>query len=455
MKTIEQTAPKPEHLKGALEHLITLAKAHGAEQADAVAAHARSLSVGVRGGALEDVDNSEGRDIGLRVMIGKRQACVSSSDLSTASLEALAERACAMAKLAPEDPHIGLADPSLLAKSKPELDIIDTQAAPMADDLLVRAKEIEAAALAVPGVKQAEGASAYVAGTAVYLLTSHGFSKGWQSTRHGQSVSAIAEQDGALERDYDYHSTRHLLDLKTTAYLGQRAGERAVARLGSKKMASGSMPVMFERRIAGSLLSSFVSAISGPSITRGVSFLKDALHSQVFAKNVQITDDPFIKRGMGSRPWDGEGVQLGATKLIEDGVLKTWLLNTATAHKLGMSTTGHATRSIGAPPGVASTNVYIHAGDTSPENMMADIGKGLLVCEMFGPSINPNTGDYSVGVSGYAIENGKRAYPVSEITIASNLKDMFSILRPCDDLIFEQATTAPTLMVPEMVIAGE
>ena len=440
-------------LEPALKKLLSYAKKHGAENADAISTHGRSLGIVVRQGALEDVDNSEGKDIGLRVLVGQRQACVSSSDLSNPSLERLAERAVAMAKLAPEDPYCGLADDKLLSKDDHKLDVFDgTEMSP--HTLKDRALDVEKAALGVKGVQQAEGASASWSSSALFFMTSHGFAKGWRASRHALSVSAIAEQDGAMERDYDSHSTRWLEDLKSPEEIGTLAGSRAIARLGSKQMASGALPVMFDRRVSAALVNALKGAIMGPSIARGVSFLKDSMGAPIFSKEIQIIDNPLRQRGQASRPWDGEGVAVKEQHLIKDGVLKTWILNSASARQLELTTTGHASRGLGAPPGVGTTNTYMAAGLKTPDQLLAEMGEGLLITEMFGPSLNSNTGDYSVGVAGFKIEKGKRAFPVSEITIASNLIEIYKTLIPANDLIFNKSTVAPSLLCEGITIAG-
>ena len=453
MKNTANNAPDVASLKPALETLLKLAKDQGADKADAITAHGRSLSIGVRDGELEDVDNSEGKEIGLRVFVGQRQATVSSSDLSADSLNRLAERAVAMAKLAPEDPYCGLADPKRLATETPELDIYDPKELAAAE-LFERAKELDKVTRSVDGVSQADGATAYAVSSAVFFMTTHGFAKGWKSSQHGLSVSAIAERDGAMERDYDYVGGRWFEDLASPESVGTKAAHRALAKLGSKQMESEAMPVLYDRRVANSLVSAFTSAISGPSIARGVSFLTDALNEQVFHKDITITDDPYMVRGHGSRPWDGEGVAGQKMNLIENGVLNSWLLHTASANQLQMSTTGHGHRSIGTPPGVSASNTYLHAGKKSPAQLMKEIGAGLLITDMFGPSLNANTGDYSVGVSGFAIVDGVKAYPVNEVTVAGNLKDMFKSVTAADDLIFNQPMCSPSLLFAEMVVAG-
>ncbi|NNE57118.1 MAG: TldD/PmbA family protein [Hellea sp.] len=444
----------PDSLRPALESLLVKAKSFGAEAADAVATYGRSLHVTVRGGEMEEVDNSEGQDIGLRVIIGQRQACVSSSDLSEPSLEKLAERGVAMARLAPKDPYCGLADPDQLAKSSPDLDLYDDKEI-SPEDLLERAKQIEAAALAVKGVTQAEGMTADSSKSAVYFMTSDGFSNGWRSSHHGLSGMALASRDGEMERDYDFHGTRWYEDLRSPDAIGTKAGERAIARLGARQIQSGQMPVLFDRRLAGSLLSSLLGAISGLAIARGTSFVKDKMGEAIFAAGVNIIDDPLIKRGNGSRPWDGEGVEVKKTHLVKDGILQTWILNSSAARQLKLQTTGHAARSISSPPGISASNAYIDAGAKSPAELMNDLGNGLLIREMFGPSLNPNTGDYSVGVAGFKIENGAIAHPVSEVTIASNILDMYQSLLPGSDLKFESSVNAPSLLVESMMVAGQ
>jgi len=438
-----------------LEALLKAAKDAGAEAADAVATHGRSLGIAVRDNALEDIDSSESRDIGLRVIIGQRQACVSSSDLSSDSIRTLAERAVAMAKLAPNDPHCGLPDPDQLSETRGAavLDVWDETTLDPAK-LKTRAHELEAAALSVEGVAQAEGANASWTTSAFSYATSDGFKDGWRASRHGLSVSAIATKNGAMERDYDHESTRYFNNLPDPVQIGQAAGQRATARLGSRQIPSAALPIIFDERISGSLVAALLGAISGPSITRGVSFLKDHLNQAVFAPNIQIIDDPLLPRGDGSRPWDGEGLPVKKQYLVQDGILKTWLLNMSSARQLNLASTGHATRGLGTPPGVSATNTWLAPGVKSPEALMAEIGEGFLISEMFGPSLNSNTGDYSVGVSGFKIENGQRAFPVSEVTIAGNLRDMFKKMIPANDLKMDSATNAPSLLCEGLTLAG-
>ncbi len=451
--TPKDTPLNPADLKAPLKSLLALAKRAGADSADAVATHGRSLSVTVRGGDIEDVDSSEGRDVGLRVMVGKRQACVSSSDISEASLSMLAERAVAMAKLAPEDPYCGLAPQDRLATNNPDLQLFDP-AVRSPEDLKSDAIRLENAALTVKGVAQANNASAGATSSAIFFATSHGFAKGWRSSRHNFSVVAIAEKDGAMERDYDYSGERWLEDVRSPEAIGRRAGERTIARLGGAQLKSGKLPVMFDRRVSAGLVSALTGAIAGPSVSRGVSFLLGKVGEPVFNPEISILDDPSILRGHGSRPWDGEGISVAPRPVIDKGVLTGWLLNCASARQLELETTGHAYRGIGSPPGVASTNLILQNGETSKADLMKEMGTGLLVTDMFGPSLNSNTGDYSVGVSGYKIEGGVITTPVTEVTVAGNLLDIYKNMRPADDLDIDGATAAPSLYLGELAIAG-
>ncbi len=438
-----------------LSQLIDFARAAGATEADAVGIYGRSSSITVRSGELEDIENAEGFDVGLRVIVGRRQASVSSSDLSKDTLKRLAERAVAMAKLSPEDPYAGLAPESSLSPRRDAdgLDLFDpTEISP--DALKARALAVEAAALSVPGVRQAEGASASYQWSAVRLRTSHGFDGGHRGSRHGISVSAVAERDGAMERDYDYHSLRWLDDIRSPENVGRKAGERAVARLGSQPMQSGAMPILFDARVSATLPGALIGAITGSSVARGVSFLKDNLGDALFSKAINITDEPLRVRGLASRPFDGEGVSVERFPIIKDGVLQSWLLNSATARQLGLATTGHAARGLSGGPGISPSNIVMDAGPLDKMALVKEAGNGLLVREMFGPSLNPTTGDYSVGVSGTAIHNGALAEPVSEVTIAGNLRDVFASMVAGSDLDWDRDIVSPSLLVEGLTLAG-
>jgi PmbA protein len=444
--------PNPDLVK-TLDALLLKAKRAGAEEADGIVTYGRALSVSVRGGELEDIDNSEGRDVGLRVMIGGRQACVSSSDVSGRSLDQLAERAVAMAKLAPADPYCGLPDAVVSDIDVKAYDLYDDHVL-SPDDLKSRALEVEAAALGVDAVAQAMGSSASFSQSDFTFGNSRGFRAGWASSRHGISTAAIAERDGAMERDYDYASFRHFADLPDPRKIGETAGKRAAARLGAEKIASGAMTVFYDQRKASSLLSALLGAINGNAITRGVSYLKDKMGEAVFNDSINIIDDPLMIRGLATRPCDGEGAAVQRAHLIKNGVLQQWLLNTSAAKQLGLTTTGHASRSVSHPPGIGASNVYLEAGALTPAAMFAEAGAGLLVTDMFGPNVNANTGDYSVGVSGFLIEGGQISKPVSEITIAGNLLEMFTSLTAANDLKFDSSVNAPTLRVEGMMVAG-
>ncbi len=436
-----------------LERLIRDAKALGADAADALLVDAVAASVSYRLGKLEDVERAESSDLGLRVFVGQRVAFVSSTDFSNDALKALPARALEMARLAPEDKYAGLAPKDRLAKSFPALDTEDANE-PSAETLIARAKDVEAAAMAVKGVTNSEGGGASFSRSEVALATSEGFFGRHAGTSHSLGVSVLAGDGTEMERDYDHASARHGSDLDTPEKIGKSAGERAVARLHPRKVKSQAVPVVYDPRVSSGLVGHFAGAISGSSIARGVSFLKDAMGKQVFSSAVTIVDDPHRKRGQRSKPFDGEGVANRKWSLAEKGVLTTWLLDCASAKQLGLQTTGHAARGTGGPPAPSPTNLYMEPGPLSPEALMADIKQGFYVTELIGMGVNGVTGDYSRGAAGFWIENGKIAYPVSEITIAGNLKDMFLKLTPANDLVFRFGTNAPTIRVEGMTIAG-
>jgi PmbA protein len=438
-----------------LETLLADAKAAGADAADAVLYHAVSSGVSWRMGKLEDVERSESADLGLRIIIGKRQASVSTTDHSAASLKELAERCAAMAKAAPEDKYCGLAPEDLLAKEPyKDLDLGDYDE-PSTEELKARAAECEAAALAVEGVTNSSGAGASYGEGQKWLMTSHGFFGASGGSNHSVSVSVLAKNDDGMERDYDYDSKTHYGDMKAPEVVGRSAGARTVARLSPRKLKSRTALVIYDNRLSRSLLSSLAGAVNGGAIARGVSFLKDKMGAQLFQKHINVIDDPHIPRGAGSRPFDGEGVANDRIDLIKDGVLTAWILNSSQARQLDLQTNARATRGTGGAPGSSSTNLYLERGDRSPEQLMADAGQGLLVTDMFGPQVNPNTGDYSVGCSGFWFEGGAVAYPVSEITIAGNILDMFKNLQPANDLEFLGSTNAPSVLINAMTIAGD
>lgn len=438
-----------------LNDIVKAALKAGADAAEAVSADRRSLSVGVRNGKLEDVEREESRDLGLRVFVGQRQASVSASDLSPATQARLVERAVAMARLAPEDPHAGFAPEDRLARGPfIDLDLFDPSER-SAQTLEQVSAEAEAAALAVPGVARSEGGHAGWSSTRWRLVTSHGFDGAYEGSAFSLGVGVIAEKDGAMERGGESRSTRHLSDLPGADLIGRTAGERAVARVGPRKIASTTAPVIFDNRMAGQIVSPAIGAISGPSIARGTSFLKDRMGQRVFAEGVTLIDDPFRPRGMGSTPFDDEGVAVEKRALFDDGVLTTWLLNSASARQLGLESTGHASRGLAGPSGVSTHNLHMEPGERDLAGLMADAGTGLLVTSMFGPSLNGNTGDWSAGVSGFWFENGVIAYPVSEVTVAGKLTDLYLRLERGSDLEFRGGFNVPSLMFDAVAIAGK
>jgi PmbA protein len=435
------------------ERLVGAARKAGADAADAVAVRSVSQSVEIRDGAVEESERSESDDLGLRVFVGKRQAVVSTNDLRGDGVKALAERAVAMARVAPEDRFTGLADSALLAKDFPDLDLVDPDL-PQVALLEELARDAEAAALEVQGVTKSGGASASAGIGGMVLVTSHGFKGAYLASRYGLSMTAIAGEGTAMERDYDYSSTLHAADLDKPEKVGKTAGERAVERLNPLKAATGKVPVVFDRRIAGSLIGSLASAANGAAIARKTSFLMDKLGQQIFAKGIRIIDDPLRKRGQRSRPFDGEGVAGRKLALVEDGVLMTWLLDSATGRELGRATTGHASRGVSSSPSPGATNLYLEAGTATPDALIADIEQGFYVTDLIGSGTNIVTGDYSRGASGFWIEKGKRSYPVSEVTIAGHLSEMFRTLTPANDLEFRYGTNAPTLRIEGLTVAG-
>ncbi len=434
--------------------LVAAAKRAGADAGDALYVCNASTQVQIRLGQLEDVERSEGEDIGLRVFVGTRSASVSSSDLSAFALDALVERAVAMAREAPEDPWSGLAPEDRLLKGRgPDLDS-DDGADPSPAMLRERADAVEAAARGVAGITNSEGGGASASRSVIAIATSHGFAGGYSSSGYGCSASVIAGEGANMQRDYAYDSTRHWADLEPADLIGQRAGERAVKRLNPGKLSSGEMPVVFDPRVGAGLLGSLAGAITGSSVARRTSFLLDRLGEQVFAKGIIIRDDPHRLRGLRSKPFDGEGLPTAPVDIIADGVLTTWLMDSASARQLGLKPTGHATRGVGGPPGAGTTNLFMMPGALSPAALIADIKLGLFVTELIGHGVNPVTGDYSRGASGFVIRDGIICESVAEITVAGNLKDMFRHLTPANDLEFRRGTDVPTLRIEGMTVAG-
>ncbi|HXQ49550.1 MAG TPA: TldD/PmbA family protein [Stellaceae bacterium] len=436
-----------------LDDLIARARKSGADAADAVLFEGASLSHAQRLGKIEKLERSESYDLGLRVLIGKRQAIASSNERSRERMDDLIERAIAMARAVPEDPYCGLAPPEALARDWPDLDLADP-VEPAPETLIAHAAAAEDAARAVAGVTNSEGAEASWSRSRVALAASNGFAGTYVGTGHGISVAVLAGEGQEMERDYDFSSAVHAGDLADAAQIGRRAGERAVKRLGARKVPTSKVPVIYDPRVAGSIVRHLLGAISGPAVARGTSFLKDKLGTRVFAPGIAITDDPHKRRGLRSRPFDGEGVKNRRRAIVADGVLETWILDLASARQLGLETTGHASRGTGGPPGPSPSNLWLEPGHVTQAELLADIPSGLYVTELMGMGVNGVTGDYSRGAAGFWIEHGQLAYPVSELTIAGNLKDMFQHLSAANDLQFRTGIDSPTLRIDGMTVAG-
>ena len=438
----------------ALAALLDHARKNGADAADASAAVRESMSVEVRMGALEGVEREEGRSVALRAFVGKRQAAASSNDTSEAGLKALAERVVDMAKAAPEDPYCGLLEQRYRADgAHPDLEQADA-ARPSADALRELALECEGASLVIPGIENSGGGGASSEASFFVYATSDGFEGSDSSTSYSLGTQPIAERDGKMERDYEWRTKRFFADLPGAAEIGRIAGERAARRLGARKLGSMRGSVIFENRLAGRMLSPFLSGISGTAVARGVSFLKDKLGQRVFAESFQLTEDPFVKRGLGSHSFDGEGGRVSAMKLVEDGVITTWLMNAAAARQLGLEPNGHATAGHGGPPGISTSNLAVKPGPHDLDALMREAQRGLLVTDMFSPSLNMNTGDWSVGVAGFWFDGGALEYPVSEVTVAGNLLDIYQRLLPGADLDQRGALEIPSLIADDLAIGG-
>lgn len=444
-------------LNAVTQQLLSAARAAGAEDADAIAVAGTSLSVDVRAGALEQAERSEGVDIGLRVLLGRRQACVSASDLREQTLREMAERAVAMAREAPEDPNIGLADAAELAQHRDAtvLELDDPAAEPAAAALEADARAAEAAALAVPGVAQVQASSAGYGRQQLHLAATNGFSGGYARSSRMTSCVAITGEGTAMERDGYGESRCFQSDLPDPAEIGRIAAERAVARAGARRPRTGAYPVVYDERVAASLIGHLLAAINGTAIARGASWLRDALGTQILPADLTLTEEPHRPRIGASRLFDAEGLATRRRDLVAAGRLEGWVLDLGTARKLGLSSTGNASRSPGAPPAPSVTNVTLTQGAADQAALFRQMGDGLLVTAMMGASINPTTGDYSRGASGFWVEKGEIAFPVNECTIAGNLRDMLRSLVPANDARPYRSHMVPSLLVEGLTIAGE
>lgn len=444
----------PSQAQDRASALVEQAKTAGADAADAIYIGDGATQVSMRLGKLEDVERSEGEEIGLRLFVGQRSATVSSSDMGTDSLAALVGKALAMAREAPEDKYAGLAPQDRLLSGSPVAIDGDDGADPDPASLRAIALAAEDAARAVPGVTNSEGGGASAGRSIVALATSHGFAGAYSTSGYSVSASVIAGSGDAMERDYAYHSVRHFDELEAPEAIGKRAGERAVARLNPVRFTAGAMPVIFSPRVGGSLIGHFTGAIAGSAIARRTSFLRDMLDTDVFRKNLSIIDDPHRHRGLRSKAFDGEGLPTQVTKLIDQGRLTSWMMESASARQLGLQPTGHASRGVGGAPGVSATNLHLEGGSGSAADLMADIANGIYITELIGMGVNLVTGDYSRGAGGFLITDGVIGPPVSEITIAGNLNAIFADLSAADDLEFRYAVNVPTLRSDVMTVAG-
>ena len=436
-----------------LSHPLEAAQKAGAEAADAVVYNAASLSVSCRVGELEKLERSESNDLGLRVLIGKKQAMVSSTDFDPTTLNEVVERCVAMARAAPEDPYCGLADPEQVVTHPPVIDICD-DTEPTNEVMVEAAKIAEDAARAVAGVTNTEGAETGWSRAEIAIAATNGLARSYSTSSHSLAASVLAGEGTAMERDYDFTSAVYYSDLEDPAEVGRNAGERAVKRLNAQKVKTQQVPVIYDPRVSGGLVRHFAGGINGSSITRGTSFLKDSMGEKIFSDGINIIDDPHRPRGFNSKPFDAEGLANKRSEIVDSGVLTTWVLDLSAARQLGVEPTGHASRGTSSPPSPSLTNLYMEAGSQTPAELMADIENGFYITELIGMGINMITGDYSRGATGFWIENGEITYPVSEMTIAGNLKDMFANLVPANDLKLRYGTDAPTIRVDGLTVAG-
>ncbi|MEO1536857.1 MAG: TldD/PmbA family protein [Pseudomonadota bacterium] len=445
-----------QSLSDLTEALLAAAKKSGADAADALATDGRSLSIDVRNGALEHAERAEGVEIGLRVFVGQRQACVAASDISADTIAEVAERAVAMALIAPEDPNIGLADTALLARDwdLAALDLSDPGVDPAPADLQAAAAEAEAVALNTPGISQAESAAASFSRTRMHLAASNGFSGGYSRSSHGLYCVAITGEGTAMERDYAGEGRIYRADLPTPEEIGTLAAERTLARARSRKPPTGAFPVLYDERISSGLIGHLLQAANGASVARGGSWLRDKLGEQVLPEGLDIVEDPHRPRVSGSKPFDAEGLPTVGRNIVENGVLQGWTLDLATARKLGMTSTASAARGPSGPPSPSLTNIALTQGAKTRADLVADMGTGLLVTSLIGSTINPTTGDYSRGASGFWVENGEITYPVNECTIAGNLHDMLRSIVAANDARAHLSRVVPSLLVEGMTIAG-
>lgn len=445
--------PNNNELQDATQYLLKKAKELGADFADCACIGSQSLGVSVRLGALESVEREESRAAGLRVIIGKKQAGATTSALTQDALNQLAERVVSMAKMAAEDKYCAYPSEDELAKEIIDLEMED-KTEPDIQKLEEEAIKCEAAALAVKGISNIAGCGSSWGRSDGFYGSSIGFLGGYSGTSWGYGIAPMAQNGDDMVRDYESDSSRFMSKLRSAEEVGRIAGEKTVARLGATKIPSATAPIILKNRVARSILGFLIGAISGSAVARGVSFLRESLNKQIFPENISIIDDPLIKGGWGSRPFDGEGVRVSRQEIIKDGVLTNWLLNSSTALQLGLKTNGHASMNTGGAPGVGVSNFFIPPSEKTFEDLLSMANNGLLVTEAMSPSFNPNNGDYSVGVAGFKIENGKIGAPVNEITIAGNMLDIFKSIIVCNDNEYKSSLDCSSILIPNMTIAG-
>jgi PmbA protein len=432
------------------------AVARGATAADGFLVEDRHFNASVRLGQVDTVTYANDHRLSLRVFSGRATAAASTSDLSRESVERVVDDATALARVMAEDPYAGLPDPTELIASLPDLDIED-QAPDIAPEAKIEhARRAEAAALGWdPRVTNSEGAEYHDRRARYVYAASHGFVRGYASTSFGISVSPVVATNGEMQRDSWYSTARKRAALEDPESVGRIAAARALRRLGARKVKTAEVPVIFDPETAATLLRSIAAAASGPSLYRRASFLLDRLGTRIAAPAVTIVDDALLRAALGSRPFDGEGLPTERRVLVDTGVLTSYLLDTYSARKLGLTSTHHAARD-GAGVSVAPTNLMLQPGTVPPEELIRSVKTGFYVTELIGFGINGVTGDYSRGAAGLWIENGELAYPVAEVTVAGNLLEMFSNVEGvANDLVLRDRTASPTLLIGRMVVAGE
>lgn len=436
-----------------INKVIKQAMAKGADNVEVIILENSSLSASVRMGNVESIENSESSALGLRFIKGYKSSILSTNDLNEESVSKLVEKASYMTDITPQDEYLTVAEAQDYAQEIPNLDLYDSEV-PHIKTLIDKAVEAEDIALSFNKITNSNGSEASNSRTNVVFATSQGFCNSYRNSNSGLSVSVVAQDGDAMETDYDYSSVRHYNDLMSAKMIGRNAAQKAINKLHSRQVISSKLPVIFDAKIANSLLSSFASAVNGSAIARNTSFLRDKLHQSIFKQGINIYDNPLINRGLGSKPFDGEGVACQKLNLVENGILNSWIMDLRSAKQLGFSTTASASRSLTSPPSPAISNLYMEAGKISRQDLIKSVNKGIYITDLFGMGVNIITGDYSQGAFGFMIENGEITYPISEFTIASNLKDIFMNIIPANDLEFHYRINSPTLLIENMTIAG-